>query len=44
MNNWMIGKNEIKHHYQRKKNLQSLKHERYYSCRLCAREKNLQKF
>ena len=44
MNTRMIGTNLVKHHYQRKKFLQSSKHGRYYWCRLHACKKSLQKF
>ena len=41
INIWMIEKTLMKHHYLKKIFLQSLKHRRYYWCRLCAHKKTL---
>ena len=41
MSIWMIRKNLMKHHYLKKRFLQTLKHEKYYFCRLPARKKSL---
>ena len=44
MNICMIEKNSMKHHYLKRRFLQSLKYGRCYWCRLCTCKKNLQRF